>query len=99
STISPAIGGVLVRGEKGTAKSTMVRALPGLLPELDVVADCRFACDPAAPDETCPDGPHAETVASLRRPTRLVELPVGAAEERVIGSLNLERVLTEGVTD
>ena len=99
STICPAIGGVLVRGEKGTAKSTMVRSLSGLLPELYVVADCRFACDPAAPDDACPDGPHAAAAASVRRPTRLVELPVGAAEERVIGSLNLERVLTEGVTD
>lgn len=99
STISPAVGGVLVRGEKGTAKSTMVRALSGLLPELDVVTNCRFACDPAAPDPDCPDGPHAEQATSTTRPTRLVELPVGAAEERVIGSLNLERVLSEGVTD
>ena len=55
----PAIGGVLVRGEKGTAKSTAVRALAALLPPVDVVAGCRFACDPAAPDPACPDGPHA----------------------------------------
>ncbi|MFD4253240.1 putative cobaltochelatase [Amycolatopsis thermoflava] len=97
SAISPAIGGVLVRGEKGTAKSTMVRALAGLLPEVDVVEGCRFSCDPAAPDPNCPDAPHG--TRAVRRPARLVELPVGAAEDRVIGSLNLERALTEGVTD
>ncbi|NKQ54084.1 putative cobaltochelatase [Amycolatopsis sp. K13G38] len=97
SAISPAIGGVLVRGEKGTAKSTMVRALAGLLPPVDVAEGCRFSCDPAAPDPQCPDGPHAGP--AIRRPARLVELPVGAAEDRVVGSLNLERALAEGVTD
>jgi magnesium chelatase subunit D len=98
SAISPSIGGVLVRGEKGTAKSTMVRALAGLLPEVEVVHGCRFSCDPAAPDPTCPDGPH-DDAARERRPARLVELPVGAAEDRVVGSLDLERALTEGITD
>ncbi|WP_236789012.1 magnesium chelatase subunit D family protein [Amycolatopsis sp. GM8] len=97
SAISPAIGGVLVRGEKGTAKSTMVRALAGLLPEVEVVEGCRFSCAPSAPDPACPDAPHAGGAA--RRPARLVELPVGAAEDRVVGSLNLERALAEGVTD
>ena len=53
--VSPAIGGVLVRGEKGTAKSTMVRALATLLPAVDVVDGCRFSCDPADPDPGCPD--------------------------------------------
>ncbi|MGH3520750.1 MAG: putative cobaltochelatase [Haloechinothrix sp.] len=99
SAVSPAVGGVLVRGEKGTAKSTMVRALAGLLPQVDVVDSCRFSCDPAAPDPTCPDGPHTANAAGHRRPARLVELPVGAAEDRVVGSLNLERALGEGVTD
>jgi magnesium chelatase subunit D len=98
SSISPAVGGVLVRGEKGTAKSTMVRALAGLLPGVDVVDGCRFSCDPAAPDPLCPDGPH-DGANSHRRPAKLVELPVGAAEDRVVGSLNLERALGEGVTD
>ncbi|GAA1955598.1 putative cobaltochelatase [Amycolatopsis minnesotensis] len=98
SAISPAIGGVLVRGEKGTAKSTMVRALAGLLPEVDVVDGCRFSCSPSAPDPACPDGPH-DAPSGSRRPARLVELPVGAAEDRVVGSLNLERALGEGVTD
>ncbi|MET8846943.1 putative cobaltochelatase [Amycolatopsis sp. NPDC004625] len=98
SSISPAVGGVLVRGEKGTAKSTMVRALAGLLPGVDVVDGCRFSCDPAAPDPLCPDGPH-DGAKAHRRPAKLVELPVGAAEDRVIGSLHLERALAEGVTD
>jgi magnesium chelatase subunit D len=98
SSISPAVGGVLVRGEKGTAKSTIVRALAGLLPGVDVVDGCRFSCDPAAPDPLCPDGPH-DRAQSHRRPAKLVELPVGAAEDRVVGSLNLERALGEGVTD
>ncbi|WP_328603221.1 putative cobaltochelatase [Amycolatopsis sp. NBC_00345] len=99
SSISPAVGGVLVRGEKGTAKSTMVRALAGLLPGVDVVDGCRFSCDPAAPDPLCPDGPHRTGGSAHRRPARLVELPVGAAEDRVVGSLNLEKALAEGVTD
>ncbi|WP_020666834.1 putative cobaltochelatase [Amycolatopsis nigrescens] len=99
SAISPAIGGVLVRGEKGTAKSTMVRALAGLLPGVRVVEDCRFSCDPAVPDPACPDGPHPAAAPSHRRPAKLVELPVGAAEDRVVGSLNLERALGAGVTD
>ena len=99
TTVSPEVGGVLVRGEKGTAKSTMVRALAALLPQVDVVDGCRFSCDPADPDPACPDGPHAVGAASHRRPARLVELPVGATEDRVIGSLHLERALTAGVTE
>ncbi|WP_031469861.1 magnesium chelatase subunit D family protein [Sciscionella sediminilitoris] len=95
NAVHPAIGGVLVRGEKGTAKSTVVRALAGLLPAVEVLEDCRFACAPGAPDPDCPDGPH-ET-AARERPATLVELPVGATEDRVIGSLDLERALTDGV--
>ncbi|MFD7655425.1 putative cobaltochelatase [Actinosynnema sp. NPDC059797] len=94
NAVHPGIGGVLVRGEKGTAKSTAVRALAALLPELDVVPGCRFGCDPAVAAD-CPDGPHGG--GSERRPARLVELPVGATEDRLIGSLDLERALTEGV--
>jgi magnesium chelatase subunit D len=99
TTVSPEVGGVLVRGEKGTAKSTMVRALAALLPQVDVIDGCRFSCDPADPDPACPDGPHPESAPSHRRPARLVELPVGATEDRVIGSLHLERALTAGVTE
>src|SRR3954469_4032540 len=123
AAISPAIGGVLIRGEKGTAKSTAVRALTELLPPVDVVPGCRFSCDPDHPDADCLDGPHARHHPGLRpvedpsgftralagevseersgrvaRVARLVELPVGATEDRVLGSLHLERALSEGVT-
>ena len=97
NAVSPAVGGVLVRGEKGTAKSTVVRALASLLPSVPVVPGCRFSCDPAAPDPECPDGPHTETAATSR-PARLVELPVGASEDRLVGSLDLEKALTTGVS-
>ena len=97
NAVSPSIGGVLVRGEKGTAKSTMVRALAAILPDVEVVAGCRFSCDPAAPDPACPDGPHEPGAGSLTRPARLVELPVGASEDRLMGALDIERALTEGV--
>jgi magnesium chelatase subunit D len=99
TTVSPAVGGVLVRGEKGTAKSTMVRALASLLPSVHVVDGCRFACDPAAPDPACPDGPHPTGAAGHERAARLVELPVGATEDRVIGSLHLSKALSSGVTE
>ncbi|GAB3820964.1 magnesium chelatase subunit D family protein [Kribbella italica] len=138
AAISPAIGGVLIRGEKGTAKSTAVRALTEILPAVDVVPDCRFSCDPASPDPLCPDGPHTPALSpgvpaadlslggterahlpsagptplghlpgstsgspaptSVSRPARLVELPVGATEDRVLGSMHLEKALAEGVT-
>ncbi|MEU6475895.1 putative cobaltochelatase [Streptomyces sp. NPDC047017] len=96
NAVSPAVGGVLVRGEKGTAKSTAVRALSALLPGVDVVAGCRFSCDPDSPDPTCPDGPH-EPGAFESRPARMVELPVGASEDRLVGALDIERALAEGV--
>jgi len=111
TAVSPAVGGVLVRGEKGTAKSTVVRALAALLPEVAVVRGCRFACDPAAPDPDCPDGPHApddhpaappaaedrSDGRRLHRPAALVELPVGATEDRVVGTLDIQRALSDGV--
>src|SRR4051812_18384665 len=96
AAVSPAIGGVLIRGEKGTAKSTAVRALTEILPAVDVADGCRFSCDPEHPDPDCPDAPHANEGSA--RPARLVELPVGATEDRVLGSLHLERALSEGVT-
>ncbi|RKR92357.1 magnesium chelatase subunit D [Micromonospora pisi] len=97
NAVSPAIGGVLVRGEKGTAKSTIVRALAALLPDVDVVPGCRFACDPANPDGDCPDGPHEPGATAVRRRATLVELPVGATEDRVVGTLDLQRALADGV--
>ncbi|MFG3551079.1 putative cobaltochelatase [Streptomyces sp. NPDC047725] len=96
NAVSPAVGGVLVRGEKGTAKSTAVRALAALMPEVDVVPGCRFSCAPASPDPACPDGPHGAG-AGEPRPARMVELPVGASEDRLVGALDIERALSEGV--
>ena len=117
NAVSPAIGGVLVRGEKGTAKSTMVRGLAALLPPVPVVPGCPYSCDPAAPDPACPAGPHSAgphsagphsagphsagphgAVAPELRPVTLAELPVGATEDRLTGSLDIERVLTAGTT-
>jgi magnesium chelatase subunit D len=97
NAVSPAIGGVLVRGEKGTAKSTAVRALASVLPAVQVVSGCRFTCDPTDPDPDCPDGPHPVDGPSEVRDARLVELPVGSTEDRLAGSLDIERALTEGV--
>ncbi|MDT0406655.1 putative cobaltochelatase [Streptomyces edwardsiae] len=96
NAVSPQVGGVLVRGEKGTAKSTTVRALSTLLPDVTVVPGCRFSCDPSAPDPGCPDGPH-ERGGGAGRPARMVELPVGASEDRLVGALDIERALAEGV--
>nr|WP_218851730.1 VWA domain-containing protein [Nocardioides panaciterrulae] len=96
TTISPEIGGVLVRGEKGTAKSTTVRALAAVLPPIDVYAGDRFSVDPADPAATSPDGPFGTETETIVRPVRLVELPVGATEDRVLGSLHLERALSHG---
>ncbi len=97
--INPAIGGVLLRGEKGAAKSTIVRALGALLPPLAVVAGCPYSCDPAAPFARCPhcaDGVPGGALMAAVRPTRVVELPLGATEDRVIGTIDLERALRAG---
>lgn len=91
--VDPGIGGVLLTGEKGTAKTTLVRGLAAILPGISVVAKCRFACDPASPDPACPDGPHPPGSAAEHRPARLVELPLGATDDNVTGSLDVPRVL------
>ncbi len=91
--VDPGLGGVLLSGEKGTAKTTLVRALADILPGITVVAKCRFSCDPAAPDPVCPDGPHPPGGPAEYRPALLVELPLGATEDRVTGSLDVPRVL------
>lgn len=73
-----------------------MRALSALLPEVAVVAGCRFSCDPASPDPACPDGPH-EAGTGVSRDARMVELPVGASEDRLVGALDIERALADGV--
>ncbi len=97
SVIDPGIGGVLVRGEKGTAKSTLVRALTRILPPIDVIAGDRFSTDPSQANPSSPDGTFGPDSPVETRPVRLVELPVGATEDRVAGSIDLRQALGEGV--
>jgi magnesium chelatase subunit D len=96
TTIAPDIGGVLIRGEKGTAKSTTVRALAAVLPPIDVYDGDRFSVDPHDAAAESPDGPFSAETTVEQRAVRLVELPVGATEDRVMGSLHLERALSHG---
>jgi magnesium chelatase subunit D len=100
NAINSRIGGVLIRGEKGTAKSTAVRALARLLPPITVVEGCPYSCPPDRPVGLCPvcqnHAAAGEPLPALVRPTRLVELPVSASEDRVVGALDLEHAITEG---
>ena len=101
NAINPAIGGVLIRGEKGTAKSTAVRALAEILPDIRVVTGCPFQCDPEDPHEQC-DACHdlherGEEMPFHTRKIRVITLPIGATEDRVVGTLNMERALREGI--
>ena len=96
SVIDPGIGGVLVRGEKGTAKSTLVRALTQILPPIDVFAGDRFSTDPAEHNPVSPDGAFGPDSPVQTRPVSLVELPVGATEDRVAGSIDLKQALADG---
>jgi magnesium chelatase subunit I len=100
AAVEPRIGGVLVFGDRGTGKSTAVRALAALLPPMRVVAACRYGCDPADRGSACSEC--ATLKAGGRPKTRLapvpvVDLPLGATEDRVVGALDLERALTQGV--
>ncbi len=101
NAVSPQVAGVLVRGEKGTAKSTAVRALQALLPAIIVVEDCVFGCDPADMKHMCQSCAQrlerGEALPQQQRPVRLVELPLGATEDRVLGTLDLERAIKDGV--
>jgi magnesium chelatase subunit D len=98
--VHPGLGGVLVRGEKGTAKSTAVRALARLLPAIDSVSDCPFGCDPSdmtAACDSCASRLRAgEPLPQTQRSVPLVELPLGATEDRVLGSLDLEAAIQHG---
>ena len=98
--IDPTIGGVLIKGEKGTAKSTTVRSLARILPEVDVVRDCRFNCDPNRPEAYCSECSDRiasnEQLGSETRNMRVVELPLSATEDRVSGTLDIEHILKTG---
>jgi magnesium chelatase subunit I len=98
NVIDPSIGGVLIMGEKGTAKSTTVRALADLLPEIEVVKGCRFNCSPAGPYcsdclEKIKNGYSLETE---KKKMRVVELPLGVTEDRVVGTLDIEHAIKKG---
>lgn len=96
SVINPGLGGVLIRGEKGTAKSTAVRALAALLPQQEIIAECQFGCDPENSDFWCEACKTRPGFAVMRRKRPLVELPIGATEDRLLGSINLEEAITRG---
>jgi magnesium chelatase subunit I len=99
AAVDPTVGGVLVLGDRGTGKSTAVRALAGLLPPLEVVADCPYNCEPgaAAACPACGSRPPEVQRETKLAPVPLVDLPLGATEDRVVGALDLERVLVDGV--
>ncbi len=100
--IDPGIGGVLVLGDRGTGKSTAVRALAALLPKMRAVPGCRYACDPSGTSGLCEECAAARvgskaTAKSHLVPVPVVDLPLGATEDRVVGALDLERALTQGI--
>ena len=99
NAVDARVGGVLIRGEKGTAKSTAVRALASILPPIDVVADCRFGCDPGEPALWCDECRGRRDDGPLPKDTRLsriVDLPVSATEDRLVGTLDFEVALKQG---
>jgi magnesium chelatase subunit I len=100
NVINPRLSGILIRGEKGTAKSTAVRALAELLPEIEVVAECPYSCDPDQPQNHCPIC-HQRHEAGQKlprafRPMRVVNLPISATEDRVVGTLDIEQAIKHG---
>src|SRR6267378_1897804 len=100
NAIVPTIGGVLIRGEKGTGKSTAVRALARLLPEHLVVEGCHFGCDPEDTDALCSECRQrladAGVLPSHKRRMRVVELPINSSEDRVVGTIDIEAALRAG---
>jgi magnesium chelatase subunit I len=100
SAVDPTIGGVLVFGDRGTGKSTAVRALAALLPPMPVVLGCRYGCDPRALDSLCEECAERAQHGKLKQvlmPVPVVDLPLGVTEDRVVGALDLERALSQGV--
>jgi magnesium chelatase subunit I len=96
TAIDPLIGGLLAMGDRGTGKSTTVRAFAALLPPIKAVRDCPYHCDPAAPQSACDDCRSSGKLNSEVISVPVVDLPLGATEDRVAGSLNLERALAHG---
>ena len=100
NVINPALGGVLIKGEKGTAKSTAVRALAELLPAMDIVHGCRFHCNPFDQNNLCDDCAkflkENDKLPAETMKMRVVELPVSATEDRVVGTLDIEYAIKHG---
>lgn len=100
AAVDGTIGGVLIFGDRGTGKSTAVRALAGLLPDMPVVAACRYGCAPGSALDLCGECVAVKggggRVKAGKRPVPVVDLPLGATEDRVVGALDLERALTRG---
>ena len=100
NAIDPRIGGVLIRGERGTAKSTAARALAALLPKVRAVKDCRFGCDPDQPASWCTEcrerAASGEPLPVQEKPIPFVNLPVSATEDRVVGTLDIEKAIQKG---
>lgn len=100
NAINPRIGGVLIRGDKGTAKSTAVRSLADLLETIQVASDCPFNCNPENPEDMCDlcyQKSQSNQITAVEKKTPVVDLPLGATEDRVVGSLNVERAIKEGI--
>lgn len=100
--VDPLIGGVLIMGHRGTGKSTAVRALSELTPQIEVVSGCSYRCDPSNHGSICSDCATklraGKKLSTSRQPVKVVELPLGATEDRVCGTINIERALKEGAT-
>jgi magnesium chelatase subunit I len=99
AAIDSTVGGVLVFGDRGTGKSTAVRALAALLPPMRIVAGCRYGCDPAPTNSLCEECIQRKAAGVLKQrrvPVPVVDLPLGATEDRVVGALDLERALARG---
>lgn len=95
--IDSKIGGVLIRGERGTSKSTAVRALPSILPTQDVVSDCIFSCNPNKPDELCDlCSSNIDSLKSTTKKVEIIELPVSATEDMLVGSINIGEAIKHG---
>ena len=97
AAVDPGIGGVLAMGDRGTGKSTAVRALAGLLPTIHMVADCAYHCDPASDRGACPSCGTIARPRTVLAPVPTVDLPLGATEDRLLGALDLEAALVDGV--
>jgi magnesium chelatase subunit I len=100
AVVDPTIGGVLVMGDRGTGKSTAVRGLAAILPAMRTIDACRYGCDPAEPESWCADCRARKDKGAPKShlvPVPVVDLPLGASEDRVVGALDLERALTQGI--